>query len=152
MYPMSLRAFLVIVLFGAATSLQAAEARIVKVLPHLLDSKGRNALAPSLFERDAYQAHLRDFPEKVSALRFDVQYKAGGRDPLVLRIEVRGSKMAVNHSRIFETDVKPHRFFSSWGALHLDKKTYDEIGNIVAWRATLWRDGEQIAEQLSFLW
>ena len=38
-------------------------ARVIKVLHHLIDAKGRNALAPSLFERDAYQIHLRENPE-----------------------------------------------------------------------------------------
>ena len=33
--------------------------RIVKTLPLLLDLKGQTALSPSLYDRDAYQAHLR---------------------------------------------------------------------------------------------
>jgi hypothetical protein len=37
----------------------AKPAKIVKVLPHYVDLEGRIALAPSLFERDAYQAVLR---------------------------------------------------------------------------------------------
>jgi hypothetical protein len=132
--------------------LRAAEARILKVLPHLLDAKGRNALAPSLFERDAYQAYLRQNPAEISALRFDVQYKAPAGKPLVLRIELRGAKMAIGQSRVFETDIEPRRLFSSWGELHLGKKLYDEIGQIQAWRATL-RDGDlELAELTSFLW
>lgn len=134
------------------SGLLAAEARIVKVLPHLLDAQGRNALAPSLFERDAYQLHLRQHPEEISALRFDVQYKAPAKNQLILRIELRGSKMPTGKSRVFETDVKPRRMFSSWGQLHLEKKLCEEIGQIQAWRATL-RDGDtEIAELKSFLW
>jgi hypothetical protein len=41
---------------------------------------------------------------------------------------------------------------STWGRIALDKSTSDDIGTIVAWRATLWRNGTQIAEQQSFLW
>jgi hypothetical protein len=135
-----------------AAALGAAEARIYKVLPHLLDARGRNALAPSLFERDAYQAHLRQNPIEIAALRFDVQYKAPAGKPLVLRIEIRGARMAIGQSRIFETDIEPRRIFSSWGELHLGKTLYEEIGQIQAWRATL-RDGDtELAELKSFLW
>ncbi|RME89825.1 MAG: hypothetical protein D6766_14185, partial [Verrucomicrobia bacterium] len=42
--------------------------RIAKVLPHWLDREGRHALAPSLFERDAYQHHLRTHPEERGGL------------------------------------------------------------------------------------
>jgi hypothetical protein len=146
------RLMLVCLLLVSTAAARAAETRIIKVLPHLLDARGRNALAPSLFERDAYQVYLRQNPEEISALRFDVQYKARVKAPMVLRLELRGSKMGIGQSRTFETDVSPRRVFSSWGALHLNRKTYEEIGNIVAWRATLWQNGEQVAEQQSFLW
>lgn len=143
------------ILLGAISMqpvVRADDARIIKVLPHLLDAKGRNALSPSLFERDAYQLHLRQHPQEVSALRFDVQYKAPAGKPLALRLELRGAKMPAGKSRIFETDIVPRRFFASWGELHLDKKLYEEIGQIQAWRATL-RDGEtELAELKSFLW
>lgn len=136
----------------AVVNTSAAEARILKVLPHLLDAKGRNALAPSLFERDAYQEYLRRSPAEVSAIRFDVQYKTRSKQPLVLRMEIRGSKMDLGRSRIFETDLQPRGVFSKWGRLQLDKQTYEEIGTVIAWRATLRRGGEIIASQESFLW
>ena len=149
---MLVRCVLIILFLCLSAASGAAEARIVKVLPHLLDAQGRNSLAPSLYERDAYQAHLRATPELVSALRFDVQYKSDTREPIVLRIELRGSKMPLGRIRVFETDLQPRRFFSSWGHLHLDKELYDEIGPIIAWRATLRRDGFVLADLESFLW
>ena len=54
----------------------AATGRVIKVLPHFLDLKGRHSLSPSLYDRDAYQAQLRQHPEQRSALRFDVHWKA----------------------------------------------------------------------------
>ena len=143
---------LVVFLLLAEAGAAEGETRIIKVLPHLLDAQGRNALAPSLFERDSYQAFLRQNPEQISALRFDVQYKSRAKEPLALRMEIRGSKMEIGRARVFETDIRPRRWFSSWGGLRLESGTYAEIGNIVAWRATLWRAGEQVAEQQSFLW
>ena len=141
-----------ILLLSAAVAF-GGEARIIKVLPHLLDAQGRNAISPSLFDRDAYQMHLRLNPEMISALRFDVQYKT--RDiagPLRLRIELRGSKTAMGERHIFETDLKPGGFFSKWGRLQLDRATSDRIGSLVAWKASLLQDGEVIAVQESFLW
>ena len=65
----------------------------MKVLPQYLDLKGRNSVAPSLYERDAYQVYLRDHPDKRSGMRFFVQWKAKGpaAEPLKLRVELRGT-------------------------------------------------------------
>ncbi len=131
----------------------AGDAKIVKVLPHLIDLKGRHALSPSLYERDAYQVHLRENPKEIASLRFDVQWKSGGRRrPLTLRIEIRGGKSDLSKPLAVETEVVPPRAFAKWSAISLDKKTYDDLGEIIAWRATLWDGSEQIAEQESFLW
>jgi hypothetical protein len=159
---MILRFLLVLLLLaGAGRAQSVAEAqqrvptsvRVVKVLHHLVDAQGRIALAPSLFERDAYQVHLREFPKLVASSRFDIQYKARRKDgPVRLRLEIRGSKTGLGNSRAFEAEAMPDRWGSSWGRIALDKKTSDEVGTIVAWRCTLSRDGVQIAEQQSFLW
>ena len=131
----------------------AAAARLIKVLPHLVDAQGRNALAPSLYERDAYQLHLRANPALVSGMRFDVQFKAGRAEgPVLLRIEARGSNSGLGQAKVFEKEVLPARWLSSWGRIDLDKTATDALGTVVAWRATLWRDGTLLAEQESFLW
>ena len=43
----------------------AGSAKVLKVLPHFLDEKGRMALNPSLYARDAYQGYLRQTPTSV---------------------------------------------------------------------------------------
>lgn len=135
------------------TSVSAGEPRIIKVLNHLVDAKGRIALAPSLFERDAYQLHLRQNPDLIAASRFDVQYKASRKDgPVLLRLEIRGSKTGLGISRTFEQGYLPARWGTSWARLHLDKATSEALGSVVAWRVTLWRDDIIVAEQQSFLW
>ena len=145
--------FVFALLLAGACTLQAADARIIKVLPHLLDQNGRNAVNPSLFERDAYQMYLRENPSEISALRFDVQFKAKRSEgPLTLRLELRGSKTELGKLHIFETRVRPARWFSSWGTIQLDRATSDAIGTLTAWRASLLKDGVEIAEQQSFLW
>jgi hypothetical protein len=149
---MILRALCAILLLNTVLVF-GGEARIIKVLPQLLDAQGRNALSPSLFDRDAYQMVLRLNPDQVSALRFEVQYKTRGIDgPLRLRIEVRGSKTPMGKHHIFETDVKPGGWLSKWGRLQLDRATSDSIGSLVAWKASLLQNGEEIALQESFLW
>jgi len=72
-------------LFPAA----AATGKVIKVLPQFLDQKGRAAKSPSLFDRDAYQAWLRDHPKERSGIRYAVQWRA--REPygsVKLRLEV----------------------------------------------------------------
>src|ERR1043165_7698319 len=70
----------------------AATGKVIKVLPQFLDLKGRHAISPSLYDRDAYQAFLRDTKTNISGMRFAVQWKASGAtaDMLRLRVEVRG--------------------------------------------------------------
>lgn len=131
----------------------ASEARVIKVLTHLVDAQGRIALAPSLYERDAYQLHLRTHPDEISGMRFDVQFKAPRKEgPVLLRIEARGSESGLGHAHVFEREVLPARFLSTWGSIQLDKAATEGLGTVVAWRATLWRDGQLLAEQESFLW
>src|SRR5689334_25337849 len=83
-----------VVLCSLAWALQSfgATGRVIKVLPHFLDLKGRAALSPSLYDRDAYQVELRDHPEKRSGIRFDMQWKTRGAvwSDLKLRVELRG--------------------------------------------------------------
>jgi hypothetical protein len=153
------RSSLIVLFFWALAAtgsqqLEAREAAIVKVLPHLLDPKGRISLAPSLYERDAYQLYLREHPNEVSGLRFDVQWKAARQNSqtLELRIEVRGHKMALDKVRVFSQTIKKPRHFSTWSSVKLDKAAYQETGELIAWRATLWDGEKKIAEQQSFLW
>jgi len=135
-----------------ATQSTAAEGRIIKVLPHFLDRQGRHALSPSLYDRDAYQAVLRKNPARRSGLRFDVQWKAkfAGSNPLKLRIELRGTRPGEMQS--LEQTVHDKGPFSRWSALTVQNEAYEELGDVVAWRATLWDGERMIAEQKSFLW
>ena len=145
--------FRVFLVCTALVCADAAEPRVIKVLTHLIDAQGRNALAPSLYERDAYQLHLRTHPELVAGMRFDVQFKAARKDgPLLVRIEARGSNSGLGKALTFEREVLPARLFSTWGRIELDRAATESLGRVVAWRATLWRDGQLLAEQQSFLW
>lgn len=144
---------LALLVFFASSASAAAEPEIVKVLPHLLDLKGRNALAPSLYERDAYQVFLRENPDEVSALRFDIQWKAPKKQgAYTIKLEVRAENTGLTTPRLFEVKVPREGFFSSWSSILLDKKTYAEIGSVIAWRASLWDGDTQLAAQESFLW
>src|ERR1700694_2385281 len=70
----------------------AATGSLGKVLPEVLDLKGRNSLSPSLYERDVYQVTLRDHPERRSGIRFYIQWKSKKPmwEPLLARVELRG--------------------------------------------------------------
>ena|SRR2546423_4670268 len=148
--------------FGALTLLamvalfhidaEAATARIIKVLPHFLDREGLSSLSPSLYERDAYQVFLRKNPEQCSGLRFDIHWKAIKADwsRLKLRVEIRGSKTATPH--ILERPAKRNHWYNRWSSLPLEGATYQQLGEVIAWRATLWEGNQLLAEQKSFLW
>src|ERR1044072_4390491 len=133
-----LRLWLLLTLVGGiAFNGEAAAPRIRKVLPHLLDREGRQSLSPSLYERDAYQAILRQNPEKCSGLRFDVQWKARAADSkrLKLRIEVRGNKAA--EPSILEQAVPRNHWYHRWSSLTLDGESYRKLGGVISWRASL---------------
>lgn len=140
-------------LIALSVSSEAANAKILKVLPHFLDAKGRHTLSPSLFERDAYQAHLRKNPELISNLRFDVQWKPGASKgmELKLRLELRGGKANSKAITTVET-VKGKGMFTTWSKLKLTEKQFDSLGSVSAWRATLWDGDKMLHELKSFLW
>jgi len=127
-------------------------ARIAKVLPHYLDHQGRHTPAPSLFERDAHQAYLRANPEEIGGLRFDIHWNStyytvtGVR----LRLELRGSKDP--QTLVLEEAIEKRPWYQRWTAIELDRETFDQLGEVVAWRATLWEGDRLLAERQSFLW
>lgn len=157
-------AALLALLAGCATgSKTPRSARIQKVLPSLLDLEGRSSLHPSLYERDAYQAWLRKRPEEVGGLRFDVQWKAAfvpGK-PVQIRLELRGATTSTNSAASATTpagtvqltrQIAPRALLSQWTAFTLDRATRDQVGDVSAWRASLWQDGRELTSLESFLW
>jgi hypothetical protein len=138
----------------SSVALHADSTKILKVLPQYLDLEGRHALSPSLYERDAYQAYLRQHPEQRSALRFDVNWKAKhlSHERLLLRVDVRTSERDPTQPLVLQKMVRPARFFSTWSSVPLEGEDFGEMGRLIAWRVTLWRGDELLAEQKSFLW
>ena len=138
----------------AAAAPDAVAGRVVKVLPLFLDLKGHDAISPSLFDRDAYQAFLRQHTNEISAIRFDVLWKASNlKDAkLKLRAELRGiGEHGLPRQTVLETEVTP-AFFRSWTSLKLAGDELKNFGSLVAWRVTLWNGDQQLGEQKSFLW
>ena len=89
----ALQFILTLLLLAAAFSASAANGKVVKVLPHFLDLKGRHSLSPSLYDRDAYQAKLRQNPALCSGMRFDVLWRgrSATNEMATLRVELRGT-------------------------------------------------------------
>jgi len=145
-----------LVLVPAAPAAEAAvTGRVVKVLPLLLNLHGQDALSPSLFERDAYQNYLRQHTNEVSAVRYDVLWKASGAAAtnLTLRVELRavapdGRPVLKN----LETNAPPTGFFGRWTSFNLAGDDYKKLGAVVAWRATVWSGDRLLGAQQSFLW
>jgi hypothetical protein len=143
---------LVLVLaFGSAPA-EAASGRIVKVLPHYLDLEGHHALSPSLYERDAYQAKLRNSPSLCSGLRYDIQWKALGATNPRLRVEIRTPKTPAGNPKVFEQPVRSRSLFRRWSSVTIQGNDFQELGSIVAWRVLLLQGDRVLSEQKSFLW
>ena len=133
----------------------AVTGRVIKVLPLFLDLEGQPMRTPNLYDRDAYQARLRQHPERRSGIHFDVQWKTGGKAqaPLKIKLEIRGGQRGGAPQRLtLEAEAKPGRWFSTWTTLPLMGEDYKKFGEVSAWRATLWEGNKLIGEQKSFLW
>lgn len=143
---------LLLLAFTAAGAAHAESAKIVKVLPYLLDAQGRHTLKPSLYDRDYYQAQLRKNPGLRGGLRFDVQWRSRGYANVKLRVEARGNLASQPTQITLEQPVKKGGLFGNWSSIALDAEACKKFGDLTAWRATLWNGDKQIAEQKSFLW
>ena len=144
-------------LLATATPGVAATGSVVKVLPECLDLKGRNSLAPSLYERDAYQAMLREHPERRSGMRFYVQWKTKGAvwEQLTVRLEVRGAAAAGNLPKLLVLEQRAENtagHFSHWTNVNISSADYKNIGSVTAWRVSLWEGKTLLGHQESYLW
>jgi len=150
----SLTCLLLAGFLSTALADDAVTGRVIKTLPLSLDLKGQDAPSPSLYDRDAYQFYLRQHTNEISAVRFDVLWKASkvGDSKLKLRVEIRGSGPGgLPCQATLERYVTPG-YFRRWTSLVLGGAYYKNFVEIVAWRATLWSDDRLIGEQKSFLW
>jgi len=139
---------------SGANGTAAMSGRVIKVLPLLLDLQGHDAKSPSLFDRDAYQAYLRLHTNEISAVRFDVLWKASNAKgaTLKLRAELRGvGEHGLPRQTVLETEATPG-FFRSWTSLKLEGDELRNFGSLAAWRVTLWNGDQLLGEQKSFLW
>jgi len=149
------RNFILILLLASACSVSAASGKIIKVLPQFIDLKGRTALSPSLYDRDAYQIQLRQHPEQRSGIRFHVQWR--GRSeiknlPATIRVELRGTSKGDLPTEVSLESAVRITQSSHWEELTLDGVAFRQFGEVTAWRVTLWSGGELLGEQKSFLW
>jgi hypothetical protein len=155
-FPVFMRRCLVLFLFlSCVFAGEAATGRVIKVLPHFLDLQGRHTLSPSLFDRDAYQAVLRQHPEQRSAIRFDIEWKSKNTPaaPLKMQVEVRGvarEKTVVQLT--LEKSLEPTGWLGGWTSLAVKGEDYRKLGDLTAWRVTLWEGNRLLSEQKSFLW
>ena len=142
------------VLLFLAPIAQAGEGSVVKVLSQLLDKQGRHALSPSLYERDAYQVHLRKNPKLRDGVRLAVQWKAKKVDWTKLRIRAEMLCLLEDnlHTVTMEEPAVKNGHFSNWSEFRIEGADYKTFGQLVAWRVTLWEGDYQLGQLESFLW
>jgi hypothetical protein len=157
------RIFLFLVLLGSlmmvrevrADAPAPARGKVMKVLPLLLNRQGQDALSPSLFDRDAYQKYLRLHTNEISAVRYDVQWKASGTADARVKIRVELRAIAPDGSPVLmnlEAPAAKTGWWGRWTTLLLAGEDYQKMRHVVAWRATLWAGDQLLGEQKSFLW
>jgi len=134
----------------------AATGRVLKVLPHYLDASGKHTVSPSLYDRDAYQYQLREQPQRRGGMRFDIHWKTKGAAyaPLRLILELRGvAQGSLPKQLVLASPAEGGRgWFGRWTPITLTAAEYKHIGEVTAWRVTLWEGNELLSEQKSFLW
>lgn len=136
------RLLMILFLLGslsAASAADVATGRVVKGLPLFFDLKGRAATSQSLFDRDAYQAYLRQHMNEISAVRFDVLWSASHADKadLKLRLELRGADPDSLPLAITLEQMGAPNFFRYWTSLTLGGHDLKIFGNVISWRVTL---------------
>lgn len=151
-----LAGLIVIGILVATQVAPGATGSLLKVLPEFLDLKGRNSLSPSLYERDVYQASLRDHPERRSGIRFYIEWRSRKPlwEPLLVRLELRGAAQGrLPRQLVLERSAaNPGGPLSHWVEIPLTGDQYKSFGSVTAWRVTLWEGQTLIGREQSFLW
>src|ERR1017187_2466325 len=119
-----MRRFLIVLLLLAALPAFAdgiEKGRIVKMLPLFLDLKGHDAVSPSLYDRDAYQAYLHQHTNEISAVRFDFlwQVENPSAAKYQLRIELRGIGAGGKPTQAMLDEEAPPPLLRRWNSLVL---------------------------------
>jgi hypothetical protein len=100
-----------------------------------------------------YQDGLRANPGEQSGIRFNVQWKSSVRGkPLTLKLELIGSDAWQSEPLVLERPVIRRGIFSQWSTITLRGSDFNKIGNVMAWRSSLWDGESMIAAHQSFLW
>ena len=145
--------FLALLTAAGCVLLPPTSARIVKVLPHYLDEDDRHTRGVVLTDRDLYQKELRDNPEEITGIRFDIKWSGTGLDPKItkLRLEVKSSKAGAG---LFVTNhpVTTDALFATWTTIRMSSSSFEKLGKMESWRVTLLEGGQPVHEQKSFLW
>lgn len=148
--------FVFAVCFGLVSLAEAPRAKVIKVFRFLVDAEDRHTHSPSLLDRDAYQAHLREHPAKVSGLRFVIQWKQRRSESLArpaIRVEVRhGNGNAIGEFSKMAPVKVPKTRRSQWHRITIFGEEYARLGKVIAWRVSLWDGETMLAQEESFLW
>lgn len=70
-----------------------------------------------------------------------------------MRVEARGAVTEkLPATIILEKTVNPTHWWGRWASLPLKGDDYKKLGDLTAWRVTLWEGDQLLSEQKSFLW
>lgn len=87
-------------------------------------------------------------------MRFDINWRVRSvkQTNFRLKLELRGIAQGnLPRQKTLERQVTGGSS-ARWAQIRLAGEDYRELGEITAWRVTLWEGDELLAEQASFLW
>jgi hypothetical protein len=77
--------------------------------------------------------------------------RGGAFGTLKLKVEMRGVATGnLPRQATLEQEIKTGK--SDWTSLTLTGDEYKKLGEVTAWRVTIWEGDQMIGEQKSFLW
>jgi len=157
-----LRIVLTFLLTGCLMAVSPAEEvslqkgyKIAKVNVEFLDEQGDETSAfGDLVEKARYQRKL-ERSNKYIAIRYHILWRAPSTPTpdLAVKLEARGMDKTGRETTETLTKSYPQKdHFSGWAVLDIRGDALKNFGKPMAWKATILRGGQPMAERKSFTW
>ena len=136
-------------------SVESPGCAILKVNRVLLDEKGYETdVVGNLKEEADYQFLLRHEPTKQQGVRFHIKWKAPRHArSLRLQVEIRGlNAQNQTTSDVESLSLEENEGWAGWSTLEVTEKKFKKLGQITAWKITLFSGGQAKAVLPSANW
>ena len=131
--------------------------KVIKVNHEWIDSEGHTHAEIADFPAKAKYQKTLDDTGKHSGIRFHIHWTTpSARLPhFAVKLEVQGYDAKTQRETLetlLATYPKNPRFKSGWSRLDIKRDTLERLGDLMAWKVTLFQNGQFVAERKSFTW